>query len=959
MGNNYIALMEADGKIEFGTKLFKVALDKNDAKVLSILNLITGEEMVNDGAMKPWFSYINKDAETLVHATNLTVDGDTLLVDYTDGTKAELLFEINEEYFTVTLTNEIGHDCIGIVVCSLAARYNWDADDPESFALSLVPMTTTAVPETYPGGFFRYVSAAIPRDLKIKSKGTKYAVCFSKMGIHREILKNIILLIDPKVGVKSTTGGPFTYDTPSQNWDYVINTGGITPENAEETAKLCEEYSVEQINYHQGLNFLQGDFNFWGSRTEEEKKNEEYIYYPPSVFKERIGDKFAPRGTYFCLHTYSALIDYRSHNLLSNPKWQQQICADKRVYTLKDELSADATEIFTAEDASDFDGSAYVMPTGNPRGNFVLVDEEIIMVKTWERDGTPECAGCETGFKKVMRGACGTKPAVHKKGAVIKQLLGWYFMFQAEPLSELYYHIARETARAYNEGGFRMIYLDGFETFYRTGLSPAASGPAKAYLHSEFVREILANCKIPPLLESSNMVHGFWGARGRWGAVDYAKTQYKRFKTNHARGQIESSRKMFYTATLGWFYTAPDMSSPMKNTSAKTMFRDDLDHMGTIGIAHNFGTVYSGFSLDSFMKPTKLADNSRYYNTYSRLRKANYFSPEVREAIKDLSKEYKVFKREDGSWAFKEMKYFKHRIFDMADNTFVTRGFKNEFGAQTPFVRIEERYSTIGEDTTTILPIGKEVDVASVAGVHSIEEMDLSGKLVIKTRVHGNGRDGAILITLKSPRYASDARNDYYIPTNFEGWREFILIDNDNGDTDGHEFEGINTAGCNAECYRQSAKMAKINSVTISTDGDMTGVMIEDVVACKHTDAPAKNPSVTIGGNTMTFMTELKAGEYVEYYPEFNKAYHNYYDFEYDEDGKYKRDTARIREIEFTGKLVLPEGDFECTYNAEAMSDAPLRAQVVIGASGEIIANPDSWKAPEVDVDKYYEVTLR
>ena len=86
----------------------------------------------------------------------------------------------------------------------------------------------------------------------------------------------------------------------------------------------------------------------------------------------------------------------------------------------------------------------------------------------------------------------------------------------------------------------------------------------------------------------------------------------------------------------------------------------------------------------------------------------------VKEAIKDPEFEYKIFKKDDGAWAFKQMRYFKNRVFDYADKTFASASATNPFGEQTPYVRIEQKYSTMSENEMMVLELGEQ-NVADVA----------------------------------------------------------------------------------------------------------------------------------------------------------------------------------------------------------------------------------------------------
>lgn len=914
--------------ITFETDYIRVSVASN-GKVSEVINKITDEDM-NASSSNPWFTYILGASDAVVYPNKVELDGGRMKVTYKDGNVAYFIIETKKDHFTVTLDTALPTTVNGVVLCNLSINARWALDDGTSYGISGIPMTTTVNNHYYPGGVSKAVRGTVYTYLGVPTIGAKLGVAFSKMTEHREHLKSIASEIDPSEGLTNTHGGPYAYDHEDLFGDYVISYSGLTPEVASETAKLANEYSIEQIDVIQGNNFITADFNFIGSRTEEEKQNNTFI--SAKVFKERIGDKVTAEGVQLGLHTYSSIIPVAATNILSNPKWQQQICYDEETYTLRGDLSKFRTNIKTNEDASKFVVDINAVPWNNIHTKYILIDQEIILVQ----------GGTSSGFLNVKRGQLGTVPAKHEDGAEIRQFLGWYGMFQAQPLSELFYFIASETARAYNEGGFEMLYLDALESFDREGLCDKR---ANYYIYSEFVRAVISQCKVAPIVEFSTFAPYLWSARGRGGAVDNANRAYKNFKIAHINNQ-KKYLDYFYTATVGWMSYCPDGNARYKDTTVRSVYRDDIDHMGSLAIAYNFSTVCQSFSVASINAKTRLADNFGYYGLYSALREGNYFAPMVKEQIKAGKYEYKLFKQADGSWAFKEMKYFKNKVFDL---DLATGRASNPFSAQTPFIRIEQRYSTLGENAVTVVAFDENKSVTQLKGTHNITQMNVSDKMAFKIRVYGNGSEtDAILITLRGIVTGESGRNDHFIPLNFTGWRDIILMEANNDDYEGYSFEGIPTGTVNYNTYRATTDLTRLNSVTVSLCGNCDGVKIDDLVACTPVDAPVKNASVTIGGETITFDAELHSSDFIEYYPEENKAYLNYYTNVFDEEGKWLRGEAHVKEIGFTGSVKVPAGAFTYTYKAEALTKAPTRAQVVIGVSGKTIANPDSWKAPEV-----------
>ncbi len=928
-------LKKTGSEVYFENDYIKVSIAKKGGKVTSVINKMTGAEM-NLVSASPWFSYIINASGTTVQPTEVDVENGRLKTVYKDGTVAYYIIDVKKDHFTVALDTNLPSSLNGAVICNLTISAPWELDSENAYGLSGIPMTTTVNNHYYPGGSSKAAKGTTYTYLGVPTLGAKLGVAFSRMTEHRDHLKSIVDGIDPAKGITSTHGGAYALDNPDLFGDYVIINSGLTPENATETAKLAKKYSIEQMDLHQGSTFIHADFNFIMARNEKEKQDDTFI--TPSVFKERIADKVKAEGVQLGLHTYSSLVPANAKNILTDPKWQQQLCFDEVTYTLRGKLSKFRTNVKTNEDASKFVVTGSAIPWNNVHTRYILIDEEIIYVQS----------GTSSGFLNVKRGQLGTKPVEHADGAEIRQILGWYGMFQSQPLSELFYKIAKDTAKTYNEGGFEMIYLDGLESFAHDGLYDSRMG---YYIYSEFVRTVVSNCEVKPIIEFSTFASYLWSARGRAGATDYAYRAYKNHKEGHFAGTLKSYPNMFYTATVGWFNYAPDKDAQFKDTNVRTMYRDDLDHMGSLALAYNFSTVCQPFSVSSFAEKTRLSDNFMYYGLYTRLREANYFSVEVRNAIKNGKYEYKLFKQADGTWAFKEMQYFKHKVYDISEPKFTKATATNPFDKQTPFIRIEQRYSTKGEDGTLVKSFDENKPVTDYKGKHSITTLNIAGKTAFKIRVFGNNSaTDAILITLKGIVSVENGRNDYFIPLNFEGWKEIILLEINNDDYEGYSFSGISTGGINYETYRAQADFKAINAVTVTLCGSCNGVKIGDLTAFTPADAPAKNPSLTVGGKTISFDAELHGGDFIEYYPDENKAYLNYYTQIYDEEGKWVDDEAHVKEITFTGDIEVPKGNFEYTYKAEAMSDLTTRAQVVIGVSGKTIENPADWTEPVVDI---------
>ncbi len=926
---------ETSTAITFQNKHIKVALNKKTGKVDSVIYLPTGKNVLATNS-QPWFAFANTASGALFEPTKLELVDGRLKFTFKGGYEAYFIVDVKDNYFTVELDSNISKALSKLTFGRIDFDYT-ASEEPGTFRASNLLMDTRANQLAVPGGYTSLVGAYTLTTIGFDTMGVKVGIAFTLLEEHMEIMKELVLAVDPSKGIMSTRGGPFTYDEENKDLfkDYAIITNNFDLSNINNIIDTAKKYSVDQLDLHQGSIFVQGDFNFISARTESEKQEGTFI--PGSVFKERISDLAHAAGLQIGLHTYSSLVKSEATSILSDPKWQQDFEFNETTYTLRGDLTKTRTNVKTYEDASAFSGNG-IPYSGTRDSSYILIDEEIIYVQY----------GSSSGLLNCKRGMFGTTPARHSDGAVIRQLQGYYGGFQPKAGSDLFWHIADLTAKAYNEGDFDCIYLDGLESFIK--FVPAEH---QYYYYSEFYRRVLSQCIKTPIMEDSAGVRTNWPARGRVGATDSATKAIKAHTIGHYSANITRKNELFYTAILGWFNFDPDGNQEYKNTIYKTMFHDDLDHMGSIAIANDFSNVDNNFAELLNESSTRHSDNFMYYSVYSRLRKAGYFAEDVKAQIRDGKYEYKVFKQADGTYAFREMSYIYNRIFDMTDRLFVTGEGTNPFAAQTPFIRIEQRYSTNSENEVLLLDIDETKEVSTLTGKKSLSTpVDLSKHYAFKVNVFGNGSStGGVMISITSPTSTEKGRTDYYIPTSHTGWREFILIDADNADHPGPKFSNLNYAYNIYETYRANPTRSSINEVQIGVAGDTTGVKIDDIKAYTAVDAPAKNPSVTIGGNTITFNTEIHSGEFIEFYPETGKAYLNYYDNIYDEKtGKWTGSVAHTKEITYTGSVTAPAGTFSYTYNAESITGTTLRAQVKLGFSGAVIANPADWVAPEVDM---------
>ena len=892
--------------VVFKNKHFEITVDKKDGKVSKIINLYTGQD-INSNAASPNFIYINNANGTRILVSDIKAEGNRIKFIFKNGAVVYMIADIRDNFMSFEIDSELPSGHKSVTFANLNTNLKASSDD-ESFKLNGIAMTAWTNPVNKGYSETSGSKSTIAHAYSIYDAGVmgaKLGVVFSKDADHIKYLQELTDAIDPSVGLKSLAGGAYTQEWEGNFGDYIITTN-VNPEGLDANLALAKEFDIDQYDIHQGGNtFRQGDFYFFHTESGTAKE-----YY------EKIGKKIEEAGLTTGLHTYAYYVSYGATGITANPKWLRQL-ETLDTYTLRGKLTKFRTNIKTIEDASGFDTRYAFFYRNSP---YIRIDDEIIYVGQ----------GTSSGFINVRRAQCGTEATDHADGSTIYHLGGYFNMFCPVLGSELFYHIADLTAKAYNEGQFDMIYLDAID-----GLgNHLKEGEETWYYFHMFVQRILSQCKRTPIVETSSTAPSEWNFRGRIGAWDYATHAYKTFIGNHVstnKGTMNNNM----TTTLGWFNFYPDHSATagMKNTIDKTLFKDDIDFLGMNAILYDMSIVVEGFSSEIKNCPFHYDNVTYYTNLYTKLRKSHYFSDDVIEKVKSIGGEWKVVEKGAGEYAFLQMYYNKQNMIFARDFTENTLKGNNPFDAQTPFVRIESRWSTLFENPIELAKFDETKPLGTKEITRGCAVNMKENNMAVVVKVKGTGVDGdAIIISLmgSSSSGVDSGRTDHFIDLNYEGWREHVLIDADNADYDivKYPFNGIETRWATYATYRNIPPYQNITRVTVRANtSSAANAQLGNVVAYTHTEAPVKDPTVTIGSNSITFNCTVKGGEYIEYYPETGKA------------TLFHSADQTTEEVKVMGSIKVPAGSFSATYTATPETDAPIRARVVLGFAGQEITN--------------------
>lgn len=881
-------------------KHFEITIAKNSGRLTSFINKYTGEN-INSNASNPQFIYILNSAGNKVSPTKLETEGNRIKVTFKGGAVVYLIVDVEDNYMAFEIDSELPSDYKRVTFANISIN-NTVSDNPEDFRLSFMGMTAWVNPvEKGYNASGKYCYAHAETQYAMGTMGAKIGVVFSKQGDNVKFLQEVSDAIDRTVGLASKAGGPYALENEGNFGDYVIITA-LNPESLDETIELMQEMDIDQYDFHQSPNtFRQGDFYFYNTETGTAKE-----------FYEKYGKKFEAAGIDTGLHTYAYYIN-PSATLLSDSKWQKDLETLDDVYTLRGNLSKFKAQIKTVEDATNFD---LTVASFYKNTRYILIDNEIIYVGK----------GTDSGFINCHRAQCGTIAAEHKDGAKIYHLSGYFTLLCPKMGSDLFYHIADLTAKAYNDGGFSMLYLDAIDGINKH----LKEGEEKWYYYQMFVQRILSQCKTDPIVEMSDGAPLEWNVRGRRGAWDTSVHGIKKSILAHVENN-KASLKTNMTATLGWFSFFPDQTSTsgMKNTIEKTIFFDDIDYLGTQALVCDMSMVYTPFSVKDVKDNPYYYRNVMYYvNLYTKLRKSHYFTDEVLKKVNDIGGEWKVIEKNAGEYAFLQMYYSQANLGNFADN--YTFKVNNPFDSQKPFIRIESRYSATSENPVLLTDFNED-KILEEKLVTKFCALDMRENMAMRVRIKGTGVDGdALLISIQTNLVSSSSgRTDHFIDLNYDGWREFILLDADNAeyDTDKYVFDGIEINGAAYSTYRMVPGYSNINKVIIRANtASATKAQVGAFNTYKQEKAPVTNPTLKIGSQTITFNTTVHGGEYIEL----------------DSTGKaflYHNGEQTIEEITYTGSITVPTGEFDVFYSATAQTSAPVRARITLGFAGQEITN--------------------
>lgn len=863
-------------------------LISEDAELISCKENNTGVDIAAGGRHS--IASASSIKGSSVEAKKIKLNGSTLLV-YFGEVVVSLEIQAKEDYFTFEVIGDYSKTFDSITFIDLTFNYGFDDSNP--LVAAGVAMSIQTDPVFFPSGESRRLSGRCTAHTGMK--GAKLAAVICRKEDLRDILKTIYSSLQDYTVPVTSVGGPFALDNAINRTDCLI-ISDTNPSNVQEWIDFYSKFGIRQFDFITGSKtFIQGDFSF-------------PLLGTAAVFNEKIASPLKKAGIFPTLHTYSYYIGYQAKELLSNPKWQQQL-EFRGSFTLLNKISATQGEFEVRGDLNKLKTDPASRSVLSP---YLLIDNEIVKYSL-DNKGRLMC----------LRGQCGTTAVEHKAGATVRIIGGYYSHIAPQPGSELFYEVARRTAEAYNDGGFGGFYFDALDGL-SVHLKYAGLGDYVWYYGALFINEVLKNCNEPPLVEYSTLYPSLWAARGRGGALDFPNRGYKNFIDDHNQYN-KSLIDRQYVTTLGWLNFYPVNSKEPHNYSTKYLFFDDVDYIGAKAIAYDQTMVYNGLKVSDVDASPAMRRNLERYSEYNRVRTTGYFNDSVISELREGKHEYKLAKK-SGRWGFYEAEYSRCKLRDISLN--VLSGV-NPFKRQKPFVRLENLYTSDCRSSIPLLNFNEQVDISNQnCEKRFASPIDLSQHLGIKVLIKGNGVESndAICIRLSSLAPVTGC-GDYYVPLNFEGWRDIILIDLDNAEFSYKDFPGMDDL--NYTVHRYDVDFSSIRSIRVFKSGECKEVRIKQIEAVTLQSNPLVNPAIHLGKASVVFNDTIQSGEYIEYTVGNKQA------IVYDYLGN-----GRTIGVSGAGRFRVPKGKFSVSVSEESkLIDVPSGVVLTIGLYGKFIHN--------------------
>lgn len=663
--------------------------------------------------------------------------------------------------------------------------------------------------------------------------------------------------------------GPWAREIPFNHGSYLFNFGSLTESNVTDWIEAVRRVGFNQIDNHGGGGF----FRFGDFVLNPKKWPDGWDGY------RRIVRQLHDAGIGSIFHTYAFFIDKGSRYVTPVPDPRLDAF---RTFTLAQPVTADATEMVVNEPTA---GMSTV--TGFFEHNSVVlhVGDELLTFAGFSREAPWRFTG-------LKRGAHRTTAAPHPAGASARHLKECFGLLVPNPESSLFEEIAANHAEIVNRCDFDGLYLDAID-----GSSILRGNDEVWYWANKFVVEIQRRLKKPVGMEMSAMWHHFWQYRTRWQAWDYPQRGHKRFIDLHAAAV---NGGLMLPLHLGWWgfqsYRPPQI---------EPTFPDVMEHLGARLVGWDAGiSLTAGVDASALERTPLFARAAQILRQCEDLRHTRAFDEAARARLRDPDEEFSMTSSPEGALRFRPTRSHAH-TFTASEPWSAGWLVTNPFTARPMRLRIEALPAVVTTDANAVVlaeantawqvsatePLRAEIvppsDPDGLARLHVSHPADsglprtaawvrlqkrfepaLSAKeakgLVVTV---DSDRSGALLaFRLESPHHvAHGAVADRYLRLDFQGTRILALVETESERWSDYTW---NDGKSLYHVYREAVDFGALESMSVwlqdIPSGTEVRVGLGAIRAVPLRQAPLKDPRLTVGDTTVTFLTELSPGSWIE-----------------------------------------------------------------------------------------------
>lgn len=845
-------------------------------------------------------------------ASAAQADGQRLRLTFGDAGTATLGLTPHDGYLTVSVESVAIHGLDSLQFLNLVTTLK--ATDEEPFAVCGLALNLQTNVSEMPGRNRLVKATCYPR---FECAGAAVAVVAGPAATMRQVLQQVIT--DSGTVPQSPVGGPWAWDADIGRSSYFFCTP--TEDNVDQIIATMKSIGFNQVEIHGG----RGTYRFGDCEPNPK------IYPRGRESLKAVIAKLHENGILAGMHPYAFFMDKGCPWVTPVPDPRLKAKAE---FTLSADLSLDAKTVSVTEDTSKVSNI-----TGFFERNSVtlMVDQELIVFKQASK-------AAPYGFLECQRGALGTTAAEHQAGAKVRQLAECFGLFAPDPETSLMEEVAKTQAEFFNECGFDTAYFDALD-----GEDVLGGREWSWHYGSEYIWQFQRYLAKPAGIEYSTFHHHLWPLRSRHGAWDHPTRAHRYFIDLHVAGNARNEA-MFLPSNLGWWAFknwAPSQTEPT--------FAEDIEYWCAKAIGTNSGLSLMGYSLHAPGQQRLAA----IVKQCEELRHAGYFPDSVRQQLRQPGRDF-TLERDGDAWRFREAAYLGQRV-SLRDEGEHTWTVDNRFGEQPLSVRIEAMMSCAAEDDPGAVTLasfdrpdefgdlktakGVTMSLEPANGVARLKAsstlkerrgawagttkvfdppLDLTKTMGLGVWVKGDGKGEVLNFQLTSPPHLSHAFGEHYVQVDFTGWRYFDLVEPDSVE---HHLYGWPYTGLYA-VYREHVRPNAVAALHLWVGNlppqDSIECEIRPVKAVALTSGAIVNPSLTVGGRTVTFPTTIDSGAYLESDGSVATLY-----------GPQGEPLAEVAPQGETPRLAT--GESQLSFAAQSGEGNPGRTRVTVKLRGEVV----------------------